>query len=325
MRVAFDSRPSGDIGGVGRYARCLLRALRATATSQSEIIETHQPRKADVFHAPWMQGAILRSPCPMVVTLHDLSPLKRPSERLRMAALPRLRHLAVQRASNVIVPTRTVAADAVARLDLAEDRITVIPEAPDPAFYPREQAQIDAVRERFGLPERYLVSVGCMQRPQQRKHVAKLVQTRRQLPLVLVGPTSMWAKELEGVRLTGQVSDEQLAAIYSGAHALLLASGDEGFGLPGLEALACGTKVAAFDRPVLREVLGGKASLVELDDFASLLHTAEHAPQPAPGPPRPTWEDAGKATWRVYERALAERGSASIALRRRHTHRAVAR
>ena len=77
MRVAFDSRPSADPRGVGRYARCLLRALRDTGDARGEIVETHRPRQADVFHAPWMQGAMLHSPCPMVVTIHELGALTR--------------------------------------------------------------------------------------------------------------------------------------------------------------------------------------------------------------------------------------------------------
>ena len=62
-----------DPRGVGRYSRCLLDALRDTAGARGEIVETHRPRRADVFHAPWMQGAMLHSPCPMVVTIHDLT------------------------------------------------------------------------------------------------------------------------------------------------------------------------------------------------------------------------------------------------------------
>ena len=65
------------------------------------------------------------------------------------------------------------------------------------------------------------------------------------MPLVLVGPTGPWAHELPDVHLTGRVTDDELAAIYSGAHALVFPSDDEGFGLPPVEALACGTPVAA--------------------------------------------------------------------------------
>ncbi len=80
MNVAFDSRPVRDPQGVGRYTRCLLEALRETAQADEEIVETPRPGRADVFHSPWMNGALLHSPCPMVVTLHDLTALKRRSE-----------------------------------------------------------------------------------------------------------------------------------------------------------------------------------------------------------------------------------------------------
>jgi hypothetical protein len=141
MRVAFDSRPSRDPRGVGRYARCLLRALRDTGGTGGEIVETHRPRRADVFHAPWMQGAMLHSPCPMVVTIHDLAALTRTSERLRGGGIHlRLRHLAVQRATHLIVPTEVLAHEAVTELGFELDRVVVIPEAPDPiadtAFQP---------------------------------------------------------------------------------------------------------------------------------------------------------------------------------------------
>src|SRR5580692_10729547 len=110
MKVAFDSRPIADPNGIGRYSRFLLKALRDAGDGSDEILETHRPRRADVFHSPWMQGAMLRSPCPMVVTIHELSALTRLSERLRGGGIHlRLRHLAVQRATHVIVPTEAPA------------------------------------------------------------------------------------------------------------------------------------------------------------------------------------------------------------------------
>jgi glycosyltransferase involved in cell wall biosynthesis len=304
MRVAFDSRPAAEVRGVGRYSRCLLTALRQTAGKDVEIVETHRPRHADVFHSPWIDGAILRSPCPMVVTLHDLSALKRASEHLRMGVRLRLRQLAVQRAVRVIVPTEAVAGDAVERLGLQRERIDVIAEAPDPSMYVRSDEEVARVRERFSLPSRYLLWVGSLRHPDPRKHVAKLVAAPRELPLVLVGPTRPWAHELRDVTLTGEVSDEQLAAIYSGAHALVLASEDEGFGLPAVEALACGTPVVACEVPALREVLGERAAFVESGDLKALIESAERSRRPAPAPPSWSWQDAARATWRVYRHAI---------------------
>jgi glycosyltransferase involved in cell wall biosynthesis len=304
MRVAFDSRRIGDPEGVGRYSRCLLGALRKTAGAYEEIVETHRPRQADIFHSPWMDGAILHSPCPMVVTLHDLAVLKRRSEHLRPGLRRGLRHLAVRRALRVIVPTEAVADDALSCLGLEDDRVVVISEAPDAAMYPRPEHEIAAVRKRFGLPERYLVWVGDLKHPDPGKHVAKLAATPRQLPLVLVGPTRPWAHELPDVTLTGQVSDEHLAAIYSAAHALVLPCHLEGFGLPAVEALACGTPVVACEGPALREVLNGRATFVEPGDLEALLLAAENARRPAPAPPPWSWEDAARATWLVYEQAM---------------------
>jgi glycosyltransferase involved in cell wall biosynthesis len=311
VRIAFDSRPAAEIHGVGRYTRCLLAALRETVPAGVEIVETHRPgsgrgRGTELFHAPWMEGAVLRSPCPMVVTLHDLSPLKRASERLRTGVRPRLRQLAVQRAVGVIVPTETVAADAVARLGVARERIAVIAEAADPVMHAREDEEVRAVRERLGLPERYLLWVGSLRHPNPSRHVAKLAGTPRRMALVLAGPTRPWAHELPGVLLTGEVSDDELAALYSGAHALVLPSDEEGFGLPAVEALACGTPVAACEAPALCEVLAGRASFVARGDLPALIEAAEAARRPAPEPPPWSWQDAALQTWEVYRRAAEQ-------------------
>ncbi len=313
--MAFDSRPFSDPRGIGRYSRCLLRALHETAAPHAEITQTHRPRRADVFHAPWMAGAMLHSPCPMVVTLHDLAALRRRSEHLRTGVRLRLRQLAVQRAARVIVATQALAQEAFSGLGLHPERVIVIPEAPDAVMYPRTAVQIDEARTRFGLPERYLVWVGGLQHPDPGKHVAELAATPRELPLVLVGPTRPWAHELPNVTLTGHVSDEHLAAIYSGAHALVVASEHEGFGLPAVEALACGTPVVACEVPALREVLDTRATFVGAGDLGALIAAAERARRPAPPPPSWTWQDAAQATWQVYEHAAAQPDAPRVAFR----------
>jgi glycosyltransferase involved in cell wall biosynthesis len=267
-----------------------------------------------------MEGAMLRSSCPNVVTVHDLSQLKRRSERLRAGLRQRLRQLAVQRAMRVVVPTRAVADDAVEQLGVERRRVAVIPHAADPVMRPRDEQEVASVRERFKLPERYLVWVGGLRHPDPTKQVRELAATPRRLPLVMVGATCPWAHELPEVTLTGTVSDEHLAAIYSGAHALVLSSESEGFGLPAVEALACGTPVSACRARALVEVLGERATFVERGDMRSLIAAAEASTRPAPAPPAWSWQDAARATWDVYAGALldaAELRDGSRPLRRR--------
>jgi glycosyltransferase involved in cell wall biosynthesis len=312
MRVAFDSRPGGgEVCGIGRYVRCLLPELNADG--RGEVSESHRPRArdVDVYHSPWIDGALLRCPVPMVVTVHDLVPLKRRGEFLRNGMRIRLRYLAVQRAVRVIVPTQAVAADVAELLRIDEDRIAVIWEAPAACLSPCGEGQLKEVRARYELPEHYLLWVGGLDHPEPRKRVAALASATRRMPLVLVGRTARWAHELEDVTLTGEVPDEDLAALYSGAHALVFPSEDEGFGLPPVEALACGTPVVACDVPAVREVLGDRATLVPCNDVDALVAAAETAARPAPPPPKWTWADAADATWRVYEDAAERRTPAA--------------
>ncbi len=270
------------------------------------MVETHSPHRerVDVYHSPWLEGALLRCPVPMVVTLHDLIGLKRPGEWMRDGMRMKLRYLATQRAVRVIVPTSAVADDAVSALQIPAERLVVIPEAAAAVFHARPAEQVEAVRRRYSLPEEYLLWVGGLKTPDPHKRVAALARARRSLPLVLVGADGPWARQLPDVTLTGEVPDDDLAAIYTGAHALVLPSGDEGFGLTPVEALACGTPVAACDVPAVREVLDGRAALLPCDDIEGLVRSAESARRPAPTPQAWSWEDAAGATWEVYEAAV---------------------
>jgi glycosyltransferase involved in cell wall biosynthesis len=331
VRVALDGRPASDPDGVGRYSRCLAAALRETAAAGDELVETQRPstlarrqRAADVFHSPWMNGAMLHSPCPMVVTIHDLTTIKRRGEQLRGGLRLRLRQLALQRAARVIVPTDAIADDAVGQFGLERERIAVVREAADTSMYPRSPAEIAQTRARFGLPERYLLWVGCLQHPDPTRHIAELAATPRELPLVLAGGTRPWAHELPNVILTGHVCDEHLASLYSGAHALVVPS-EHGPGLPAVEALACGTPVVAREVPALRELLGERATFVAPGDLRALVAAAEAARRPAPQPPTWSWEDAARATWGVYEQAAASadgQRAGGRAMRRRPLRRA---
>jgi glycosyltransferase involved in cell wall biosynthesis len=308
MRVCFDSRPAADPRGIGRSTRCLLDALRAVAARHGgEMVEGRQPRRGDdVFHAPWMNGALLHPRVPMVVTVHDLVSQKHAGQTLRAGLRDGMRRLAIERAARVICPSRAVAEDTAELMRVAAERIEVIAEAPAEAFRPRPAAEVAAARASHGVPEDYLLWVGDLRHPDPHRRIPALVHAPRDLPLVLVGAAGQWAHELDGgVIVTGEVADAELAALYTGAHALVLPSPEEGFGLPGVEALACGTPVVAADGPALREVLEGRATFVDAGDVAGLLSAAHAAQRPAPASPAWTWADAAAATWAVYERALA--------------------
>jgi len=134
MRVAFDSRATAGRRDAGHYARGLLAALQETAGELDEIVECSRARggRYDLFHAPCSEAAMLRSPCPTVVTIHDVGRLVRRSERLRCGGVHlRLRHLALQRATRVIVPADVIAQELVAELGLEHERVVVIPPVPE--------------------------------------------------------------------------------------------------------------------------------------------------------------------------------------------------
>ena len=301
MRVAIDSRAAADPRGVGRYVRSLVGALRMTAPGDSALVEMHRPRGVDLFHAPRVEAALLRCAIPQVVTIHDLVILKRPGEYLRTGLRYRLRFLAASRAVRVIVPTHVVAQDVASRLEVDPERIAVIGEAAAPVFHPRSDDEVAQAQARHALPGDYLVWVGGLEHNDPRKRVRELAAAATDVPLVLVGPTKPWAHELPNVTVTGHVADEELAAILTGARALVFPSDDEGYGLPPVEALACGTPVVCTDIPALREVLGDRATYAP---FNELLPTA-WAINGAPARPlERTWEDVGRETWAVYADAI---------------------
>jgi alpha-1,3-rhamnosyl/mannosyltransferase len=331
MRVALDARALDHPGlrerGIGRYVSSLLAALGDRVVSLRALPRPPAPERvregfehillgrdvrragAELLHSPSVDFLSLRPGAPLVVTLHDLAPLKRPERYLRTGLKHRLRYAAVRRAARVIVPSRAVALDAERLLGVAPDRIAVVQEAAAPSF--RRVSNARAALERLELPERFLLWVGGLDPPDPRKGVEALAAAVRSgdgLPLVLAGRTLPAARALAAparVLLTGRVSDLELAALYSAAEALVFPSEDEGFGLPPVEALACGTPVAAYAAGSLPEVLGGAhgAALVEAGDLAGLLTAAERLAGGRAEPLRRSWDDVAEETWAVYEAA----------------------
>jgi len=305
MRVALDLRVLDNRAtaerGIGRYAAELAAALAAEGV---EVVRTG----ADVRHTPSIDRVTIRPRLPYVVTLHDLVPLKHPDRYLRTGLRHRLRYAAVKRATRVIVPSQAVADDAAALLGL--EQVDVVAEAPAAVFRPVPAPR--GLLTRLRLPERFVLWVGGLDPPDPRKGIEALARRAgegQSQPLVLAGRHDAETKRLAvkgRVLLTGRVSDEELAALYSAADALVLPSEEEGFGLTPHEALACGTPVAAYAAPALRETLDGNPAvrLVPTGDLDALLAAAEELAGQDAQPSARTWGDVARDTIAVYERAI---------------------
>jgi glycosyltransferase involved in cell wall biosynthesis len=285
---------------------------------------------ADVFHGTNFVLPPLRRAAG-VVTVHDLSYLRTPrtveAESLRYRALvPR----SLRRAAVVCAPSRAVADEVLAEYGLAEDRVAVTPLGVDEPWL-RAEPPAPGWLAAHRLPERYLLFVGSLE---PRKGLPTLLDAYRDLragdadipPLVLVGPAG-WgaAPDLGGVPpgsvLTpGYLDISSLRGAVAGAACLAFPSVYEGFGLPPLEALACGTPVVASDLPATREVLGGQAVLVPAGDPAALAHALAGILAEDGGPAaraarrahaaRFTWVRCAAATRAAYRTAVSQAGPA---------------
>jgi len=224
-----------------------------------------------------------------VVTVHDLVPLDHPEWLNRGFArwygfmLPRL----VRRARHVIAISDFTRRRLLETTGLAEDRVTVIHNGVGTRFRPPPPAQRRTMRESLGLADtRYLLSVGTLE---PRKNLPGLLRAWRQalprlpddLELVIAGApgrASVFAASTMDdlpprVRLVGRVSDEMLPALYAEAEWFIYLSLYEGFGLPPLEALACGTPAIVSDIPVFREVTADASIAVNPQDTHAIADT----------------------------------------------------
>jgi glycosyltransferase involved in cell wall biosynthesis len=259
------------------------------------------------------------APCPVLVTVHDLIPwawngIGMRGERLRYA-LGRRR---LRRADGVIAVSESTAADAQRLAGVAPRRIQVIPEGVDPRFH--RVAGADGAR--WGIEKPFLAFVGALDRRKDPRGLLRAWDAARRLgadcELVLAGEPGRQAPDMDGARTLGYLPTEDLAELLSAAGCLVFSSRYEGFGLPVLEAMACGCPVVAYRNSSLPEVAGRVAVLVDDGDAETLGRSAAAflldarlrgaaRSQGIKWAARFSWDSAARRTAEVYDRLLQPR------------------
>jgi glycosyltransferase involved in cell wall biosynthesis len=320
VRVAIDVSPLRQTrAGTARYLRALLPELerlvdveplawgggRKAATLVRDawwypLALPRRARPADVLHCPSFRGPI-SSRIPLVVTVHDLAVLRRPDAFNRWTAtysrvfVPRV----VRAAERLIAVSEFTKRELIELLGVAEDRVRVVPNGVGVPFVPDgERADGD-----------YVLAVGTVE---PRKNLPRLAEATRTTGVELrVAGARGWGDVRvngDGVRFLGFVPDDELASLYRGALCVAYPSLYEGFGIPVLEALACGAAVVTSSATAMEEVADGAAVLVDPTDAdaiaAGIVEAIRRRDELAPlGPARAaafTWRSAAEATARVY-------------------------
>ncbi|MCA1817145.1 MAG: glycosyltransferase family 4 protein [Acidobacteria bacterium] len=291
------------------------------------------------YHVPlWQQ-------CPTVLTVHDLSSLLH-AEKHREGQVRRARArlpVMARAATRIIADSESVRREVCEHLRVAPEKVRAVPLAPRRAFTPVEGSEAGEVRHGLGVEENFLLFVGTVEPRKNlvtlaRAYAALLRETNDAPQLVVAGQKGWLNEELfavverEGLggrmKFTGYVSDETLRALYSSCRVCVYPSLYEGFGLPPLEAMACGAAVVASRIPPLEETLAGAALLFEPTDADALARAlaelladdSARARLAAAGRARAaeyTWERTARLTREVYEEAVGEwhaaRGRSSAA------------
>ncbi len=335
--VAFTERtygprlvpPGAELHAVATLPRFLLKVFLQDQTYWPWLMRRAH---VDVVHTPIFAGMIA-APRPYVLTLHDLIPLQTPEAISRTAAaywrlvLPR----SVARADAIITGSEFTRREILEWFGLPAERVVTIPHGVDPSFAPVDDAgALARVRDRYRLPERFVLFVGIAS---PRKNLDRLVRAfgalgddeRGDTHLLIAGPAG-WKNEAltaaiavsavaDRIRRLGVVADEDLPALYSLATGVANLSSREGFGLPALEALACGAPLVCADRTSFPEVVGDAAALVDPDDEAAVTRALaavlaggpDVAARRARGRAHArafTWERSALATLAVYRRVV---------------------
>jgi glycosyltransferase involved in cell wall biosynthesis len=315
MRIAYDVTPlCVPQSGVGTYTLNLLEHLNALPGDQivplaHRSLNGYTNKLGNVLHVShkglnktiWMQAilpwqlarlrvevchflnnvASVWTPCPSVVTIHDMTLWLFPEYhyRRRQFAMRPFIPLATRRADAIVVNSHSTKQDLVRILKVPQEKVRVVYGAPAPAFQRLAPGpDLEAVRLRYNLPEHFILYVGTIE---PRKNLVRLLEAfakmRRSaaLPhhLVMVGQRG-WKDESvfaaverlelkDSVHFLGHIPIEALVALYNLADAMAFPSLYEGFGLPVIEAMACGTPVVTSRKGSLAEVAGDAAEFID--------------------------------------------------------------
>jgi len=273
--------PTDRIVRFGNRGRFIARrpALRI-AWEQTGLPLSVLARRLDVFHGP-LNVVPLAMRVPSVVTVHDLAFLRYPDSlpKARRAYMISATRLSARAADQVIAVSQSTADDLIAWLKLPQDKVTVIPEAPSPRVAPVSGTSLNVFRMKVGISRPYILAVGTLEPRKNLPFVLRAfaaVKDRIPHDLVLVGPEGWMTGEFtqtladldlgDRVRLTGFVSDAELGGWYSAADVFVFPSLYEGFGLPTVEAMRCGTPVIASNTSCFPEVVGDAGLLIAPTD-----------------------------------------------------------
>lgn len=234
-----------------------------------------------VFFSPYDKAPLI-TPCPVVLTVHDLTFLVISERRgirklLYNTAYMALRAPIARRATRIITDSDYSKSDIVNRLRIPKDRVAAVPIGVPASYHPiLDKSQIDAFRTRYGLSRSYILYVGNFK---PHKNVDRLLEAYACLPeklksvyqLVLCGRQDRFRNEIEATAsrfglkplLLDFVTERDMPLLYSAAELLVFPSLYEGFGLPPLEAMACGTPVISSNATSLPEVVGDGGILVD--------------------------------------------------------------
>lgn len=287
--------------------------------------------RAECYHTPYYVYPYAGLPCPSVVMLHDLIPLRFPRESSIQARLlfDLLHRLAIAGATRLVTGSEAARRDLVATYRIAPEQIRVVHHAAGDAFAPQPDAAVAIVRARYNLPARYVLSVGSNK---PHKNQARLVEAMALLAddvpdvyLVLAGHTDPRYDQVQvAIAQTGMqqrvivlpnLAEADIPALYAGAEVFCFPSSYEGFGLPLLEAMASGVPVVCGWHSSMPEVVGSAALLVDVEDAAAISRAIAlllrdrqlQAAFRSAGLERArqfSWQRAAQATLQVYESLL---------------------